>query len=366
MRQYILNDEDKAVIALVTQANISYAKAKYIIEALDDVSVIFSADRLKYAKIKDKDTIEKLSNIDVDLVNNYIANLDRSNIEVITYVSQIYPDNLREIHNPPLVLYAKGNLDLLVYKNNLSIVGTRRATSYGEEVTKSFAKTLAKEGICIVSGLADGIDTIAHQGAVSVKGKTIAVMGSGFNNIYPANNIGLVDKIVETGGLVITEYKSNELPQTYHFPARNRIIAGLSLAVLIVEAPARSGALITKEYALECNREIFVVPGRITDIYSKGSNEIIKSCQSTMVLSVNDILEFFGRVGEKKSNADGVQLSLEEQLIIEILGAEEVHYEKIIAASGLSSSTLNSLLIKLELKNIIKKLPGNIYTRIGF
>jgi len=362
---YELTMQDKAVIALSIQAKLSYTKVKNIIETLEDVSVIFSNNNLKNKlKFLDDKDYNQITDIDMDKLNSFLNNLQKSNIQIFTIYSSIYPYNLKQIYSPPLVLFAKGNLDLLLQNNNLAVVGTRRCTNYGEEITKSFVKTLAKSDICIVSGLAEGIDTIAHQSALEVKGKTIAVIGSGFNNIYPTNNVKLADKIIESGGLIITEYEPSEKAQSFHFPARNRIIAGLSTSVLIVEAPARSGALITKEYALENSREIFVVPGRINDIYSKGSNEIIKSCQSVMVTSVDEILAFYGKVAGEEKKITAVQLSMEEQIVYNLLLVDDLHYEILLSKSQLSSSQLNSILMKLEIKNIVKKLPGNIYSSI--
>ncbi len=355
--KYILNDKDKAILGITTQTNITYAKARGIIETLKDVSVIFSHKDGVVSNIA-----KELDRIDFDQMHNFLVNLEKMNIQVITYLSDIYPAQLREIHNPPLVLYAKGDLSLLSHDAMLAVVGTRRATAYGEDVTRSFCKVLAKENICIVSGLADGIDTIAHESTVAVKGKTIAVLGSGLNNIYPASNITLADKIVATGGLILSEYLPNETPQSYHFPARNRIVAGLCKGVLIIEAPLRSGALITKEYALENNRDIFVVPGRINDIYSKGSNEVIKSCQGSIVLSPDDVLSSFGRYGRAKSDVKTIQFDMEEQIIVDLLQAEEMHFDKIVMTTGLSPAKVNSILMKLELKNFVKKMPGNMYT----
>ena len=176
----------------------------------------------------------------------------------------------------------------------MAIVGTRRASRYGKDVTEQFASSLARAGVTIVSGLADGVDTFSHQACLNVKGKTIAVLGGGINNIYPATNTNLANKIVESGGLILSEYRPNEKPQTYYFPIRNRIIAGLSKAVLITEATEKSGSMHTKNYALDYGREVFAVPGRINDIYSTGCNKIIKSCQSAIALDPNDILNFLG------------------------------------------------------------------------
>lgn len=360
--------QDKAIIGLLTQTHITYNKIKNIIETLEDVSVIFSSNISKYAISKGltASDVNEIVQIDKDMINTYINNLHSQNICIFTILSKIYPDNLKQIYNPPLILYAKGNLKLLSFEDTLAVVGTRRCTNYGKEVTKEFCKIFASKNICIISGLADGIDTIAHETTLEYMGKTIAVIGSGFGNIYPANNIKLADKIIENKGLIITEYEPQEKAQAFHFPARNRIIAGLSKGVLVVEAPARSGALITKEYALECNREIFVVPGRINDIYSKGSNEIIKSCQGSIVLSADDVLEFYGKSNNSNLEIKDLQLSMDEQIILDLLSVDDVHYETLLIQSGIKPSLLNSLLMKMELKGIIKKLPGNIYTSTKF
>lgn len=366
--EYIVTPQDKAIIALTTQTDLTYAKLKSIIETLQDVSVIFSSDITKYSFVAGltASDVNKIAQIDIERVNAYLNNLRAQNIQVFTILSYIYPKRLKEIYNPPVVLYAKGNLKLLKENDTLSVVGTRRCTNYGREVTKEFCKTFAHKGLVIISGLADGIDTIAHETALEYMGKTIAVIGSGFNHIYPTTNTALVEKIIDNNGLILTEYEAGETPQAFHFPARNRIIAGLSRGVLIVEAPLRSGALITKEYALECNREIFVVPGRINDIYSKGSNEVIRSCQGSIVLSADDVLEFYGKNADIMGKSKDIQLSMEEQVILSILEVDDVHYEAILLKSGFASSQLNSLLMKMELKGIIKKLPGNIYTSVKF
>lgn len=361
--KYSITQQDKALIALTTQTRITNSKLHLIIDTLDDVSVIFSDNFDIYLKgvVTTKD-INSINSIDIEVLESYLKELERKNIEVFTYLSDIYPKNLKEISSSPIVLYAKGNLDLLKEYNTLAVVGTRRASNYGEEVAKSFSRVLAKNGVCIISGLADGIDSVAHKGTLDSKGKTIAVLGSGFDYIYPATNIGLAKDIVDNNGLLLTEYMPSETPQNFHFPARNRIVAGLSKAVLIVEAPARSGALITKEIALDCNRDIFVVPGRVTDVFSRGSNEVIKSCQGSIVLSVDDILEYFGQLNTYHNHRKCVQLSMEEEIVYDILAVNDEHYEVILARSGMQPSQLNSLLMQMELKNIVKRLPGNIYT----
>ena len=205
-------------------------------------------------------------------------------IEEILISSNEYPKKLKNIYDSPLKLYILGNKDLLNQKG-IAIVGSRKATQYGKKIAFKFAKELAEKGINIISGLAIGIDSYAHLGAIQAYtelnfskkiGKTIAVMGSGFNNIYPKENIELARKIIKSGGCIITEYSAETKPEKMNFPRRNRIISGLANGVLVVEAGKTSGALITAEFALEQGKEVFVIPGDITKEQSKGCNELIK------------------------------------------------------------------------------------------
>ena len=189
--------------------------------------------------------------------------------------SKFYPERLRNIDSPPKQLYCLGNIELLNYEKNIAIIGSRDCSYYGERVTKDFSFNLAKENICIVSGLARGIDSFAHIGALNAKGKTIAVIGSGLDNIYPKENIKLAQSIVENGGLVISEYPLGSSPLKQHFPARNRIISGLSDSILVTEAKKNSGTNITVDFALEQGKDVFVIPGNIYSKTSDGTNFMI-------------------------------------------------------------------------------------------
>lgn len=360
----MLNNLEKAILFVSTCSAITYKKqCKLVFETNVEKLITDFDDYLSEAKVvlSEKEFNELKTNYDLNKFNNYVLNLEKSNISVITIKSNLYSTLLRETDNPPLVLYAKGDVKLL-NSTCVAIVGTRRASRYGKDVTEKFAKSLASSGVTIVSGLADGVDTFAHSACLEAKGKTIAVLGSGINEIYPATNTNLANKIVNDGGLIISEYKPNEKPQTYYFPVRNRIIAGLSKAVLITEATEKSGSMHTKNYALEYGRELFVVPGRINDIYSVGCNKIIKSCQGAIALDPADVLNFLGK-NFVESKTEFVQYSLTDQLILDIIDVNEVHYEEILARCGMDSKELNTALIRLELKKIIKKLPGNFYSK---
>lgn len=214
-------------------------------------------------------------------------------IEEIIIESKEYPDKLKNIYDSPIKIYVLGNKELLKQKA-IAIVGTRKATQYGKKVAYEFSKELAKNGINIISGLALGIDSYAHLGCIQAQGekhvgKTIAVMGSGFNNIYPKENIELARKIIKSGGCIITEYTANTKPVRLNFPQRNRIISGLAEGVLVVEANKKSGAIITAEFALEQGKEVFTIPGDITREQSEGCNELIKD-GATLITNYQELI----------------------------------------------------------------------------
>lgn len=328
-----------------------YGSAMAVLDHVEELKNLFKPE--EFEKIKYYS--------DMNSIDRYIENCISQGIQIITSASKSYPENLKNIDTPPLVLYAKGDVSLL-NQRSVAIVGTRRVTKYGSEVTTKFSTALSKAGIVIISGLSYGVDAIAHEACVNAGGKTIAVLGCGVNVIYPDTNRPLAKRILENGGLIISEYKPNEKPKVYYFPIRNRIIAALSSGVLITEATLKSGSMHTKNYALDYGKDLYVVPGRITDIYSVGCNNIIKSLQGSMVLSPEDILDNYNL---KYDNVvqNNTQISLDEQLILSIIGTDEVHYEEIKEKSNLEAKTLNTILVKLELKKIIVKLPGNYYSK---
>ena len=257
--------------------------------------------------------------------------MDENGIKIIKKSSKEYPKILKEISNAPKQLYARGELP----KNhdmNFAIVGTRAASEYGKTLAFKIAKELSELGFNIVSGLALGIDTQAHLGALAGNGKTIAVLGSGIDDasIFPKENLKLVKTIVDSGGAVISEYEPNAKSEIWYFPERNRIVSGLSKGVLVVEAPEKSGALITARLALEQNREVFAVPGSVFSKNSIGANNLIKS-GAKMVTSIDDILEEINLTELKihKKESEGEKLNPEEKLILNIILKEPIHIDKI-------------------------------------
>lgn len=360
----MFNDNEKVLVWISLFNFLTLKKQKCLIELYDEPKYLwqnFNVENEKLIGLLNTDEISKMLFLkDNNYLKTYFDNMKEQNITTLTLYSENYPKLLKEIDYPPLVLYYKGDISLLNTKC-MSIVGTRRPTRYGKETTYLFSSSLARSGLTIVSGLADGVDTEAHRAALDVKGKTIAVLGCGVNEIYPISNSGLAKEVIKHG-LLISEYKPNEKPQTYYFPARNRIIAGLSEGVLITEAGEKSGSMHTKNYALDYNRNLFVIPGRINDTYSKGCNAIIKNLQASMVLEPQDILKSYN-LELKNEPKQLIQLDLNDEIILSLLGKEEIHYEELIIKSGLESKKLNTTLTRLELKGLIKKLSGNFYCK---
>lgn len=208
-------------------------------------------------------------------LEKYVDYMQKNDIKMITILDKNYPLKLKHIYDKPVILFARGNIDLLSEKS-IAIVGCRDCTEYGQNISKKLAYDLSKNDFCIVSGLARGIDKFAHLGALEANGKTVAVIGNGLDNIYPYENKNLCERIIQNNGLIVTEYIIGTKPSKMNFPARNRIISGLSDGVIVVEAKEKSGALITAEFALEQGKEVFAVPGNINRLNSKGTNELIK------------------------------------------------------------------------------------------
>jgi len=264
-----------------------------------------------------------------------------------------YPKLLKQIYDPPKQLYVWG--DLRAEENYpLAVVGTRKISSYGKQATTDLTRNLAKAGLTIISGLALGVDGLAHQSCLDVGGRTIAVLGSGLNKIYPALHQKLAEKIVHTGGAVISEYEPDQGPTKWTFPLRNRIVAGMSLGTLVIEAPEGSGALITASCSLELGREVFAVPGSIYSQNSFGNNQLIKT-GAKVVTSAQDVLDAFNLelATEKKEIKAANQ---EEKIILTILANEPLCIDEIIKQSKLEASIVSSTLVIMEMMGKIKNL----------
>lgn len=289
--------------------------------------------------------------------------------EVITIENERYPNRLRSIKETPKTLYIKGQF--LQNEKCFAIVGTRRCSSYGKEVAFNFAKELSQAGIVIVSGLARGIDTMAHKGAIEGAGKTIAVLGTGLSEkvMYPKENISLAKEIVNKGGCLISEYPPETQATKFTFPDRNRIISGLSLGVLVVEAKFKSGALITSRYAKQQNKKVFATQGNIYSLNSKGPHELIKNGailveKPTDILKSLNIQQFLTtRKMEFSNNIENNSNKIEKS-IIQILNENNSDIDEIIEKTQLKAAEISSCLSLMEIEGKIKNLGGNIYTLV--
>lgn len=282
-------------------------------------------------------------------------------INKITIENPSYPKLLKEIYDPPKELYVWG--DLRPEENYpLAVVGTRKISSYGKQITIDLVRNLTKAGLTIISGLALGVDGLAHQTCLDVNGRTIAVLGSGLNRIYPSIHQKLAEKIVKAGGAVISEYPPETGPTKWNFPARNRIIAGMSLGVLVIEAPEASGALITARFALDFGREVFAVPGNINNQNSIGTNRLIK-LGAKPVTKAEDILESFNLELALEFKKEIKPASKEEAIILEILGQEPTHIDEIIRKSKLESPIVSSTLTIMEITGKVRHIGGGNYAR---
>ncbi|PIQ97840.1 MAG: DNA-protecting protein DprA [Nitrospinae bacterium CG11_big_fil_rev_8_21_14_0_20_56_8] len=290
----------------------------------------------------------------------------RLGIRILTLESSEYPELLKTIYDPPPVLYCQGEpLDRLPFC--LAVVGTRLPTRYGKIVTESICEALASWGICIVSGMARGIDTLAHKTALKCGGKTVAVLGCGLSQTYPAENLALRERIVEQGA-VISEFPISTAPDRNNFPARNRVISGLSCGTLVVEAGEKSGALITAQFALEQGREVLAVPGNINSPKSRGTNLLVKT-GAKLVDGIESILEELPFEVREGLQSPGPGPGLPEDLtdiekrIISLLTGEERHIDGLIENSQLSAAEVSATLIRLELKGLIRQLEGKMFIR---
>ena len=321
-------------------------------------ATVFQLQRIGFDKRAINSFFKTRETLDLD---KYLSQVEAFGADVVTWDSSKYPDYLKEIPNPPPVLYVIGEMQE-IDQWAVAIVGTRRLTSYGRQVTKDLVAGLVRNNITVVSGLARGIDAVAHKTAVELGGRTIAVLGSGLDCIYPAEHRQLVDAITNGHGAVISEYGLGVKPEAKNFPPRNRVISGLSMGVVVVEAGERSGALITTNFALEQDREVFVVPGNISSPVSRGPNKLIQE-GAKLVSRVEDILEELQLTQVVAQTA--VQLALpetaEEVALYSNLSGQPTHIDDLCRTSGLPTGLVSSTLTLMELKGLVQQVGGMNY-----
>lgn len=368
-----MDNELRSLLAFNFIEDIGLHSIKKLIGQFTKPSEIFKADINKLKAVNGFGDIraEKIAAFsDWHKVDILLEQINKSGMKTICYTDETYPELLKQIHDPPMVLFIKGKLTS-EDKLAIAVVGTRGATPYGIDVTKRLCNGLAAMGITIVSGMARGVDTFAHLSAIEAHGRTIAVLGSGLDVIYPYENKRLYNKIIENGA-VISEFLPGTPPHRYNFPARNRIVSGLSLGVLVTEAPRASGALITAQYAIDQDREVFAVPGNIMSNKADGNHKLIKD-GAKFVSSVEDILIEIGVTikdfvdkpeDDSKAKIAAGQLlnhdvlNEEETILCNILSSQPIHIDEIIRLTKMTSAMALSVLLALEIKGVVKQTSG--------
>ena len=372
----------KEWISLNMTPGVGPRAATKLLERFGSAENVFHATRRELESLRLRaETVESI--IKSEFHDKAIEELERvKNLggDVLILDDGSYPYLLREIDDPPITLYVKGDWAACFETPGVAVIGSRRCSTYGQNASEMLARDLAERGICVVSGLARGIDSAAHRGAIRGKGQTIAVLGTGIDNVYPKENARLVDEILAAGGAVVSQFPLETPPLKDNFPYRNRIISGLSYGVLLVEASERSGSLITARLATEQNREVMAVPGNITSKNSFGTNYLIKS-GAKLVQQWQDVVTELPReisaailppkMDEKTTEERMKQPPLapaglgdnERRIWQQLSPDEPVQVDNLLEASGLSFGDLSAALLGLEMRDLIRALPGKCYAR---
>lgn len=306
-----------------------------------------------------------VTHTDTGFADRQLELIAKHQVQLITFWDSDYPTNLKKISDPPILLFVKGQLQA-GDERAVAVVGTRTPSQYGKVITEKISTELAGRGITIVSGLARGVDTLAHWSAVNSGGRTLAILGSAINKIYPYENQKLAEKIQSQGAL-ISEFSMDTAPDAPNFPRRNRIISGLSKITILVEAGEKSGALITAAMAADQNREVFAVPGNITNPKSWGPNRLIRDGAHIFLSSEEFFAEAEAQLGLKKSSGPSlppISLSENEKKIYAALSEEPIHIDALAQKCQMSTSRTLAILLTLELKNVVKQLAGKLFVRI--
>ncbi len=352
----------KCLIIFLSQFEITNAKIGQILDGIGEIKSISAFKKSKLVKngILTGEMFKKMEDMaDESLVRAYYLNLQNRGINIVTKFEENYPERLFDLDDAPYILYYMGDINL-ANQPSLAVVGSRKPTAYGRVVTERFVRDVAASGVVIISGLAFGIDAIAHKTCLEVGGKTIAVLGGGFDHIYPQEHHNLAMEIAEKG-LIISEFRPKKTATKYSFPQRNRIIAGLSDGVLITEAGLKSGTIHTKEFALEYGKNIYAVPGNIDNINSELTNEIIKTCQAECVTKSDDVLKDYHisyASADKKEQISMFDASDDERCMINLLKNGMKSIDDLTKECNLSINVFNTCLTTLEIRGIIKRMPG--------
>lgn len=373
-------DELKHLLFLTKIDGLGTVRIKRLIDKFGKASEVFKssiAELSEIENISDKtakvilNSYSSFTDFDDDF-NECIKNAERQNIRILALHDDDYPELLKRIYDPPVILYVKGNYDAGLLVNCIGIVGTRKPSDYGKKMSERFAEELSTAGIAVISGFARGVDTYAHKAVLKNKNAsaiTAAVFGCGVDMIYPPENKALYEEMCEKG-LLISEYEISSIPDAVNFPKRNRIISGLSLGTIVIESGVDGGALITARTALDQSREVFAVPGYVTSKVSHGTNALIKNGLAKLTENLDDILEELSNklIGLKLSTANGNSVTVQtapelignEKLIYDtfLMTLEPIHIDFISEKSGLNISDSLVTLLSLEFKGVVEQLPG--------
>lgn len=371
---------------LQSRARLTPARIHALFDRFSSPNYIYLSERDEFEKIKglSSECIDSLCDKSMDYVEQLMNTCVKQNIQILCMQDAQYPERLKQIYNPPLALFVRGNLPDIDDEAAISFVGTRKCSIYGIQVTQKIAGEIASCGGLIVSGMALGVDTVAHEAALYEGAKTIAVLGCGVDVVYPQQNVKLMHKIIDNGA-VISEYPPGTRPDGAHFPARNRIISGLSLGVVVAEAPEHSGALITASLATDQNRDVFAIPGNITNLCSVGTNALIRD-GAKPVQSGADVLQEYIQMFPhrlrihnsetphpvrkeeiKKCERNAALEALiskyrpEEQNLLRAIGTERTHVDMIISQSGMSAPHVLSLLTVFEISGVVRQHVGKYF-----
>lgn len=367
--------ESEAYVALNMLPKVGPGRVRRLVDALGSAAAALrtSRDGLMRVEGVGADVASVIAGWEshADLTAELAAARDMG-VRLLTPADDGYPENLRNIYDPPLALYVKGGFETRD-RRGIAVVGSRQTSYYGREMARRLGYQLAYAGMTVVSGLARGVDTHAHEGAIAAKGRTIAVLGCGIDQLYPPENRLLAEKVAEAGALV-SEFPIGTKPDRQTFPIRNRVVAGMSLGVLVVEAPRSSGALITARMALDQGRQVFAVPGRVDSPHARGCHQLIKE-GARLVEGVEDVLAEFEflipGIGKspmprppERGDETVQQIGGEEAAILGALGSEERHIDEIIRICGLPPAKVSSSLLQLELRRLVRSLPGKYFVRL--
>ncbi|MBA2250784.1 MAG: DNA-protecting protein DprA [Chitinophagaceae bacterium] len=363
-----MNNDLLYQVALTLIPNVGDVHAKALVNNFGNAEYIFKSTKKELEQIEGIGSVRAKSIKEFSDFKNAekeIRFIEKYTITPLFITAKNYPQRLLNCYDSPPLLYYKGNADLNCSKI-VAIIGTRNNNEYGRMVCEKLVEELSSEAVLIVSGLAFGIDTIAHRSALKNNLKTIGVLAHGLDRIYPSQNKLLAKQIVETGGL-LTDFKSETNPDKQNFPKRNRIVAGISDAIVVVETGISGGSLITAELGNGYNKDVYAIPGSINDVKSEGCNYLIKNNKAALITSGNDLLENMGwkktkKISPKKQKELFIELSRDEKIIVDILlQHEKIHIDDLYIKSALSSSAVASALLMLEMKSVIISLPGKLY-----